>query len=120
MALNTRPGTGEISNADAFERNIENQSELYVFGIGPHIDQKLGMSLGVKSNILYGISFTIINYPFHLSESPSISNYSLLSFSRAFQESANVGNVERYETYFTADFLNEKAIELSEKSKLFN
>lgn len=121
MTLNTRPGTGEISNANAPERNIEtNQSGLYVFSIRSHIDQKSGMSLSVKSNTLYRISFTIINYPRHLTDAPSISNYSLLSFSRAVQESTNAGNIEHYETYFTTDFLNKKAIELSEKSKLFN
>jgi len=121
MTVNILPRIGKIANIDAVERNIEaNQSEFYVFHIRSHIDQKLGMTLSVKSNTLYSISFIIINYPFHLSVAPSTSNYSRLSFARALQESTSAGNVERYETYFTADFLNKKAIELSEKLKLFN
>lgn len=81
--------------------------DLYVFRISPDINQKLGLSPGVKSNTLYSISFTI-----------GKAN-AILSFSNTVQKSTTTKNVSGYEIYFAKELLDKEAIRLSEKLELF-
>ena len=81
--------------------------DLYVFRISPDINQKLGLSRGVKSNILHSISFT-----------KGKAN-AILSFSNTVQKSTTTKNALGYELYFAKELLDKEAIRLSEKLGLF-
>jgi hypothetical protein len=81
--------------------------DLHVFRISADINQKSGLSPGVKSNTLFSISFTV-----------GKAN-AILSFSNTVQKSTITKNVSGYEICFAKGLLNKETSMLSEQLELF-
>lgn len=111
--MNMNPGIRKMSNDSKTRDKIDvNLSEFYVLGIRSSISQKPQVSHNVKPNALYKICFSI-------GEAGSIPGCSILSFSNLDQKPIISDNVTDYETYFTKDLLDKRALTWSEKLGLF-